>query len=85
MAGALFFTQLDQALRVMGQPTSVQDIIQGIAIAVGMAVGTLNLRRLLLDVPGQFRNGGGALAFAGIGARASPDDRIDRGEEPPHD
>lgn len=41
---ALFLTQLGQTLRVMGLSTAWQFIIQGIAIAAGMALASVNLR-----------------------------------------
>ena len=44
--GALFLTQLDQVVRGMGYGTAVQYIIQGLIIALGMAVGSVQWRRL---------------------------------------
>ncbi len=44
--GALFLTQLEQVVRGMGAPSSVQFIIQGSIIALGMAVGAVPWRRL---------------------------------------
>jgi ribose transport system permease protein len=44
--GALFLTQLDQVVRGMGYGTAVQYIIQGSIIALGMAVGAVQWRRL---------------------------------------
>lgn len=41
MGAALFLTQLGQALRVMGLSTAWQFIVQGIAIAAGMALASL--------------------------------------------
>lgn len=43
---ALFLTHLGQMLRVLGLPTSVQFIIFGIAIAVGMAIAELKPARI---------------------------------------
>jgi len=42
---ALFLTQLDQSLKVMGLPTSWQMIIQGVAIALGMYFSEVTGRR----------------------------------------
>jgi ribose transport system permease protein len=44
--GALFLTQLEQVVRGMGAPASVQFVIQGSIIALGMAVGAVQWRRL---------------------------------------
>jgi ribose transport system permease protein len=44
--GALFLTQLEQVVRVRGAPASVQFVIQGSIIALGMAVGAVRWRRL---------------------------------------
>jgi ribose transport system permease protein len=44
--GALFLTQLEQVVRGMGAPASVQFVIQGSIIALGMAVGAVHWRRL---------------------------------------
>jgi ribose transport system permease protein len=44
--GALFLTQLEQVVFGMGAPTSVQYVIQGSIIALGMAVGAVHWRRL---------------------------------------
>jgi ribose transport system permease protein len=44
--GALFLTQLDQVVRGMGYGTAVQFIIQGSIIALGMAVGAVQWRRV---------------------------------------
>jgi ribose transport system permease protein len=44
--GALFLTQLEQVVRVRGAPASVQFVIQGSIIALGMAVGAVQWRRL---------------------------------------
>ena len=44
--GALFLTQLEQVVRGMGAPSSVQFVIQGSIIALGMAVGAVQWRRL---------------------------------------
>ena len=44
--GALFLTQLEQVIRGMGAPSSVQFVIQGSIIALGMAVGAVPWRRL---------------------------------------
>jgi ribose transport system permease protein len=43
---ALFLTHLGQMLRVLGLPTSVQFIIFGIAIAVGMSIAELKPARI---------------------------------------
>jgi len=40
VGAALFLTQLDQLLRVLGSPSSTQMILQGLAIAVGMALAS---------------------------------------------
>jgi ribose transport system permease protein len=45
-AGALFLTQLEQVVRGMGAPASVQFVIQGSIIAHGIAVGAVHWRRL---------------------------------------
>lgn len=64
--GALFLTQLDQVVRGMGYGTAVQYIIQGVIIALGMAVGSLQWRRLRAvrrnrpPVPGVFEATAGA-------------------------
>jgi ribose transport system permease protein len=44
--GALFLTQLEQVVRLRGAPPSVQFVIQGSIIALGMAVGAVHWRRL---------------------------------------
>ncbi|MDX6536244.1 MAG: ribose transport system permease protein [Gaiellales bacterium] len=44
--GALFLTQLEQVVKIMGAPSSVQFVIQGSIIALGMAVGAVHWRRL---------------------------------------
>lgn len=44
--GALFLTQLEQVVRGMGAPSSVQFVIQGSIIALGMAIGAVQWRRL---------------------------------------
>jgi ribose transport system permease protein len=44
--GAIFLTQLDQVVRGMGAPSSVQFVIQGSIIALGMAVGAVQWRRV---------------------------------------
>jgi ribose transport system permease protein len=44
--GALFLTQLEQVVRLRGAPQSVQFVIQGSIIALGMAVGAVHWRRL---------------------------------------
>ena len=44
--GALFLTQLDQVVRGMGYGTAVQFVIQGSIIALGMAVGAVQWRRV---------------------------------------
>lgn len=44
VAAALFLTQLGQTLRVMGLSTAWQFIIQGIAIAAGMTLASVNLK-----------------------------------------
>lgn len=92
MGGALFFTQLDQALRVAGQPTAVQIVIQGIAIAIGMAVMTLNLRAVLSETVARWRRGGPrgggmavAAAAAGGMAPSRPPEPADPREEHPSD
>jgi ribose transport system permease protein len=41
VGAALFLTQLDQMLRVMGQPTSIQYVFQGAAIAIGMGIASV--------------------------------------------
>ncbi|HEY3614502.1 MAG TPA: ABC transporter permease, partial [Gaiellales bacterium] len=46
-AGALFLTQLEQVVRLRGAPPSVQFVIQGSIIALGMAVGAVHWRRLV--------------------------------------
>lgn len=46
LGAALFLTQLDQTLRVMGQPTSIQYVFQGAAIAIGMGIASVGA-----DVP----------------------------------
>ena len=43
--GALFLTQLEQVVLGMGAPASVQFVIQGSIIAIGMAVGAVHWRR----------------------------------------
>jgi ribose transport system permease protein len=43
--GALFLTQLEQVVRVMGEPAAAQFVIQGCIIALGMAFGAVNWRR----------------------------------------
>lgn len=42
---ALFLTQLDQMMRMLGLSSALQFVIQGIAIALGMAVAQTNLGR----------------------------------------
>lgn len=42
LGAALFLTQLEQALRVMGLPTSWRFIMQGVAIALGMLLSQLS-------------------------------------------
>ena len=44
--GALFLTQLEQVVLGMGAPASVQFVIQGSIIALGMAAGVVHWRRL---------------------------------------
>jgi ribose transport system permease protein len=43
---ALFLTQLDQMLKMLGLSSAFQFIIQGIAIAVGMAMAGINFQQL---------------------------------------
>jgi ribose transport system permease protein len=66
--GALFLTQLEQVVRGMGAPSSVQFVIQGSIIALGMAFGAVHWRRLrelvLRRTP--------ATALAGATSAASP-------------
>ena len=45
-AGALFLTQLEQVVLGMGAPASVQLVIQGSIIAVGMALRTAPWHRV---------------------------------------
>lgn len=57
MMGALFLTQLEQVVLGMGAPASVQLIIQGSIIALGMALRhlpTTGLRAALATVPTSF-------------------------------
>jgi len=48
---ALFLTQLGQMLQVLGLLSALQFVIQGLAIALGMALSRLDLSsvRLLID------------------------------------
>lgn len=43
---ALFLTQLDQMLKMLGLSSAFQFIIQGIAIAIGMAMAGINFQQL---------------------------------------
>ena len=48
VAGAsLFLMQLDHSLKMLGLPTSYQLIIQGVAIALGMALSGINFSPLM--------------------------------------
>jgi hypothetical protein len=49
---ALFLTQLGQMLQMLGLSSALQFVIQGLAIALGMALSRLNLSslRLLIEV-----------------------------------
>ena len=49
--GAVFLTQLGLLVRAMGAPASVQLIIQGLIIALGMALRLVPWRRLLASTP----------------------------------
>jgi ribose transport system permease protein len=66
--GALFLTQLEQVVRGMGAPSSVQFVIQGSIIALGMAVGAVQWRRLRELA----RPRTPATAFAGTTSSPSP-------------
>jgi ribose transport system permease protein len=45
---ALFLTQLGQMLKMLGLSSALQYIIEGVAIAFGMALAGFNLRRTRL-------------------------------------
>jgi ribose transport system permease protein len=45
---ALFLTQLGQLLKILGLSTAIQLIIQGVAIALGMALAEWNRLRFTL-------------------------------------
>jgi ribose transport system permease protein len=45
---ALFLTQLDQMMKMLGLSSALQLVIEGIAIALGMAVGHVNLSQFSL-------------------------------------
>jgi ribose transport system permease protein len=60
--GALFLTQLDQVVRGMGYGTAVQFIIQGVIIALGMAVGAVQWQRVRARLRTSRLPGPGALA-----------------------
>ncbi len=49
---ALFLTQLGQMLKMLGLSSAFQFVIQGIAIAFGMAVAGVDFQRLLEMVKG---------------------------------
>ena len=53
--GAVFLTQLDQVVVAMGAPTSVQYVIQGSIIALGMAIRNVPWRRFTHFVPRSFK------------------------------
>jgi ribose transport system permease protein len=63
--GAVFLTQLGQVVRAMGAPQSVQLILQGVIIAVGMGLRMVPWRRLA----SRLRSGG---ASSGGGERTGP-------------
>ncbi len=48
----LFLTQLDQTMKMLGLSSALQFVIQGIAIALGMAVARVNLSRVAWLVSG---------------------------------
>jgi ribose transport system permease protein len=53
---ALFLTQLGQMLKMLGLSSAIQFVIEGIAIAIGMAVVRVNFSQLMWIVSG-FRSG----------------------------
>jgi ribose transport system permease protein len=54
---ALFLTQLGQMLKMLGLSSAIQYVIEGIAIALGMAVVRINLEQIKW-IGGGFRNQG---------------------------
>jgi ribose transport system permease protein len=55
---ALFLTQLDQMMRMLGLSSALQFVIQGVAIALGMAAAQTNLARFLPRGAGRRGRGG---------------------------
>jgi ribose transport system permease protein len=56
---ALFLTQLSQMLKMLGLSSALQFIIQGVAIAFGMAIAGVNLRQLSVRLHGARGRGQG--------------------------
>ncbi len=74
--GALFLTQLDDVVLGMGAPPSVQLVIQGSIIALGMAIRNVPWRRVKQLLPSQ------SLSLAGADDPA-PDEDARRGPRVP--
>ena len=83
-AGALFLTQLEQVVRMRGAPPSVQFVIQGSIIALGMAVGAVHWRRLGDLARGRRAGTRRAVATAGI-ARSSQSSPASGADDPAPD
>jgi ribose transport system permease protein len=83
-AGALFLTQLEQVVRLRGAPPSVQFVIQGSIIALGMAVGAVHWRRLGDLARGRRATSRRAVATAGT-ARSSQSSPASGADDPAPD
>ena len=81
MMGALFLTQLEQVVLGMGAPDSVQLVIQGAIIALGMALRHLpssGLRAAFTSVPPHLRSSSAALMTPRRPSGPTPGSRRDK-------
>jgi len=81
MMGALFLTQLEQVVLGMGAPDSVQLVIQGAIIALGMALRHLpssGLRAAFASVPPHLRSSSAALMTPRRPGGPTPGSRRDK-------